>query len=144
MTGCGRWIMSRTAVAVSQFAVCHVMYDDWGMYAAFRASVLWWLAYCSWSVASKHLTLTCSCLAQSSMLPRIVDILQVSNQMLSQAAQLPVHAKPWKDFSCRSQQNINLDDAELTAAMKLLDKRGSGYIEFDEFVDWWVNKVCRP
>ena len=28
------------------------------------------------------------------------------------------------------------------AAMKLLDKRGSGYIEFDEFVEWWVNKVC--
>ena len=26
--------------------------------------------------------------------------------------------------------------------MKLLDKRCSGYIEFDEFVDWWVNKVC--
>ena len=25
--------------------------------------------------------------------------------------------------------------------MKLLDKRGSGYVEFDEFVDWWVNKV---
>ena len=33
---------------------------------------------------------------------------------------------------------------ELTAAMKLLDKRGSGYIEFDEFVDWWVNKVGLP
>lgn len=42
---------------------------------------------------------------------------------------------------CRSQQNVNLDESELTAAMKLLDKRGSGYIEFDEFVDWWVNKV---
>ena len=41
----------------------------------------------------------------------------------------------------RSQQDINLDDNELTAAMKLLDKRGSGYVEFDEFVDWWVNKV---
>ena len=44
--------------------------------------------------------------------------------------------------SCRSQQSINLDENELSAAMKLLDKRGSGYIEFDEFVDWWVNKVC--
>lgn len=43
---------------------------------------------------------------------------------------------------CRSQQNISLSEDELTAAMKLLDKRGSGYIEFDEFVDWWVNKVC--
>ena len=42
---------------------------------------------------------------------------------------------------CRSQQDIKLDDNELTAAMKLLDKRGSGYVEFDEFVDWWVNKV---
>ena len=37
---------------------------------------------------------------------------------------------------------MNLDENELTAAMKLLDKRGSGYVEFDEFVDWWVNKVC--
>lgn len=45
---------------------------------------------------------------------------------------------------CRSQQDISLDEAELTAAMKLLDKRGSGYIEFDEFVDWWVNQVCNP
>lgn len=43
---------------------------------------------------------------------------------------------------CRSQQDISLNENELTAAMKLLDKRGSGYIEFDEFVDWWVNKVC--
>lgn len=42
---------------------------------------------------------------------------------------------------CRSQQNVKLDESELTAAMKLLDKRGSGYVEFDEFVDWWVNKV---
>jgi len=40
-----------------------------------------------------------------------------------------------------SQQNVNLDESELTAAMKLLDKRGSGYVEFDEFVDWWVNEV---
>ncbi|DBB06897.1 TPA: hypothetical protein ACH3X3_009554 [Trebouxia sp. C0006] len=40
-----------------------------------------------------------------------------------------------------SQQDIKLDDNELTAAMKLLDKRGSGYVEFDEFVDWWVNKI---
>ena len=47
-------------------------------------------------------------------------------------------------MECRSQQNISLDEAELTAAMKLLDKRGSGYIEFDEFVDWWVNQVCTP
>lgn len=44
--------------------------------------------------------------------------------------------------ACRSQQNVNLNESELTAAMKLLDKRGSGYVEFDEFVDWWVNKVC--
>ena len=44
-------------------------------------------------------------------------------------------------MECRSQQNVSLNEDELTAAMKLLDKRGSGYIEFDEFVDWWVNKV---
>lgn len=40
-----------------------------------------------------------------------------------------------------TQQNVSLNEDELTAAMKLLDKRGSGYVEFDEFVDWWVNKV---
>lgn len=40
-----------------------------------------------------------------------------------------------------SQGDVNLDDSEVKAALKLLDKRKSGYIEFDEFVDWWVNKV---
>lgn len=25
--------------------------------------------------------------------------------------------------------------------MKIIDSDGSGVIEFDEFVDWWVNKV---
>ena len=24
--------------------------------------------------------------------------------------------------------------------MELLDKRGSGYVEFDEFATWWVSK----
>ena len=33
---------------------------------------------------------------------------------------------------CRSQGDVNLDDSEVKAALKLLDKRGSGYIEFDE------------
>ena len=43
--------------------------------------------------------------------------------------------------ACRTQTGINLDDTEIRAAVKLLDKRGSGYIEFDEFVSWWTSKV---
>lgn len=43
--------------------------------------------------------------------------------------------------ACRTQTGINLDDSEIRAAVKLLDKRGSGYIEFDEFVSWWTSKV---
>lgn len=34
-----------------------------------------------------------------------------------------------------------LTDNELGAAMKIVDTDNSGVIEFDEFVDWWVNKV---
>eukprot|EP00210_Caulerpa_lentillifera_P003827 g3655.t1 len=34
-----------------------------------------------------------------------------------------------------------LEDEKLEAAMKMLDTDESGVIEFDEFVDWWVNKV---
>lgn len=29
----------------------------------------------------------------------------------------------------------------MNAAMKVLDTDSSGVIEFEEFVDWWVNKV---
>ena len=43
--------------------------------------------------------------------------------------------------ACSTQTGINLDDTEIRAAVKLLDKRGSGYIEFDEFVSWWTSKV---
>jgi hypothetical protein len=28
--------------------------------------------------------------------------------------------------------------------MKLLDTDGDGLINFPEFVNWWVNKVCMP
>ena len=36
-----------------------------------------------------------------------------------------------------------LEEEELNAAMKILDTDESGVIEFDEFVDWWVNKVIK-
>jgi hypothetical protein len=37
--------------------------------------------------------------------------------------------------------DFTLTDEEVAKAMELLDKkRGNGYIEFDEFVSWWVNK----
>jgi Ca2+-binding EF-hand superfamily protein len=32
-----------------------------------------------------------------------------------------------------------VSDEEAKAAVKILDKRGSGYIEFDEFVAWWID-----
>eukprot|EP01026_Neomeris_dumetosa_P076036 TRINITY_DN811_c0_g1_i7.p1 TRINITY_DN811_c0_g1~~TRINITY_DN811_c0_g1_i7.p1 ORF type:complete len:401 (-),score=83.09 TRINITY_DN811_c0_g1_i7:339-1541(-) len=34
-----------------------------------------------------------------------------------------------------------LSNEELEAAIEILDKRKSGFIEFDEFVSWWVNSV---
>ncbi|GMH36730.1 hypothetical protein BSKO_04603 [Bryopsis sp. KO-2023] len=34
-----------------------------------------------------------------------------------------------------------LTDDEVKAAMEIVDTDKSGVIEFDEFVDWWVNKV---
>jgi len=34
-----------------------------------------------------------------------------------------------------------LEEEELNAAMKVIDTDSSGVIEFEEFVDWWVNKV---
>lgn len=37
--------------------------------------------------------------------------------------------------------NFDLSEEEIKVAMDLLDKRGSGYIEFDEFADWWVNSL---
>eukprot|EP00892_Ulva_mutabilis_P005297 jgi/Ulvmu1/3139/UM015_0179.1 len=33
--------------------------------------------------------------------------------------------------------NFGLTSEEVKAAISLLDKRGSGYVEFDEFVSWW-------
>ncbi|KAK9866246.1 hypothetical protein WJX84_002186 [Apatococcus fuscideae] len=41
-------------------------------------------------------------------------------------------------FRAEGQQ---LDDNEVKAAIKLLDKNNDGFIEFDEFVQWWQNKV---
>ncbi|KAK9828622.1 hypothetical protein WJX72_001138 [[Myrmecia] bisecta] len=35
----------------------------------------------------------------------------------------------------------NLDDYESKAAVQLLDKNADGFIQFDEFVEWWVKKV---
>lgn len=42
------------------------------------------------------------------------------------------------------EEGYNLDDAEVKAAIKILDKDGDGLINFPEFVDWWVNKVKLP
>eukprot|EP00884_Botryococcus_braunii_P007804 jgi/Botrbrau1/17024/Bobra.49_2s0080.1 len=39
------------------------------------------------------------------------------------------------------EEGYNLDDAEVKAAIKILDKDGDGLINFPEFVDWWVNKI---
>lgn len=33
--------------------------------------------------------------------------------------------------------DFGLTNEEVKAAISLLDKRGSGYVEFDEFVGWW-------
>jgi EF hand len=41
------------------------------------------------------------------------------------------------------EEGYKLDDAEVKAAIKILDKDGDGLINFPEFVDWWVNKVRR-
>ena len=34
-----------------------------------------------------------------------------------------------------------MDENEVKAAIKLLDKNNDGFIEFVEFVQWWQNKV---
>eukprot|EP01024_Parvocaulis_polyphysoides_P065042 TRINITY_DN7577_c1_g1_i1.p1 TRINITY_DN7577_c1_g1~~TRINITY_DN7577_c1_g1_i1.p1 ORF type:complete len:458 (+),score=106.59 TRINITY_DN7577_c1_g1_i1:238-1611(+) len=34
-----------------------------------------------------------------------------------------------------------LTEDELAAAIEILDKRKSGFVEFDEFVNWWVNEI---
>ena len=44
---------------------------------------------------------------------------------------------PW----CSQAEGQRLDDNEVKAAIKLLDKNNDGFIEFDEFVSWWQNKV---
>lgn len=43
------------------------------------------------------------------------------------------------EFSDALGQSLSAD--ELETAMKIIDSDGSGVIEFDEFVEWWVNKV---
>lgn len=42
--------------------------------------------------------------------------------------------------------DFGLTNEEVKAAISLLDKRGSGYVEFDEFVGWWsgVNQPAAP
>lgn len=42
---------------------------------------------------------------------------------------------------CSQAEGQKLDDNEVKAAIKLLDKNNDGFIEFDEFVSWWQNKV---
>jgi hypothetical protein len=39
---------------------------------------------------------------------------------------------------------FTLTDGEVMKAMELLDKRTTGYIEFDEFASWWVEKGMDP
>jgi calmodulin len=34
--------------------------------------------------------------------------------------------------------DFTLSDEEVKAAISLVDKRGSGFVEFDEFVAWWA------
>ena len=36
-----------------------------------------------------------------------------------------------------------LDESAMRMALETLDSRHSGYVEFDEFVDWWVG-LCTP
>ena len=36
-----------------------------------------------------------------------------------------------------------MDESSLKLALKTLDSRCSGYVEYDEFVDWWVG-LCVP
>jgi EF-hand domain pair len=38
--------------------------------------------------------------------------------------------------------DFSLSDEESKRAVQLLDKRGSGYIEFDEFAAWWKVRHC--
>jgi hypothetical protein len=38
-------------------------------------------------------------------------------------------------------EGYNLSEAEVTEAIKLLDKNGDKLIQFSEFVDWWKNEV---
>jgi Ca2+-binding EF-hand superfamily protein len=41
-----------------------------------------------------------------------------------------------------SEDNLqHLSEDELKEAIKLLDLNKSGYIEFPEFVSWWVNEI---
>lgn len=44
-------------------------------------------------------------------------------------------------IDCSDSLGQSLTEDELSAAMKIVDVDNSGVIEFDEFVDWWVNKV---
>jgi Ca2+-binding EF-hand superfamily protein len=47
----------------------------------------------------------------------------------------------WSEFRalCNA-ADFALSDEESKKAVELLDKRKSGYVEFDEFASWWVSK----
>ena len=47
----------------------------------------------------------------------------------------------WSEFRalCNS-ADFSLSDEESKKAVEMLDKRQSGYVEFDEFASWWVSK----
>lgn len=44
---------------------------------------------------------------------------------------------------CSRREGYNFSDAEQDEAIKLLDKNGDKLIQFNEFVDWWVNEVSQ-
>lgn len=39
-----------------------------------------------------------------------------------------------------SQADFDVNEEEAKEAVKMLDKRGSGYVEFDEFVAWFAEQ----
>eukprot|EP00873_Tetraselmis_striata_P021382 jgi/Tetstr1/441646/TSEL_029871.t1 len=43
-----------------------------------------------------------------------------------------------------SEAEVDLSPEEQQAALKVLDKRSSGTVEFDEFVEWYCNKIPEP
>ena len=43
--------------------------------------------------------------------------------------------------ACSRKEGYNLSEPEVTEAIKLLDKNGDKLIQFNEFVEWWQDKV---